>query len=134
MSFSVGVNKLKVDGSCFTCGGGGGGGGSFVTETVSLPDNATTRVDIPSTETRGSYIMIVSSELAGGSTATFNVSSAADALAGNVARVTSSPALTDEWVQVDWQASQVPQLYHQVVKTGGVGATIGYTVTIIAIG
>lgn len=133
MSYGVGINKLKIDGSCFSCGSGGGGGG-FETVTVSLPDNATTRVDIPSTELQGSYIFLVKSVLANGSTATFNISSAADTTAGNIVRVSSAPSLTDEWVQVDWQASTVPQLYHQVTRTGGVGALIEYSVTIITIG
>jgi hypothetical protein len=122
---------VKIDGTC-ACdgGGGGGGGGSGGTDVqVNLPDNAHTRVNIPSTNKQGSYTFIVKSVLANGATGTFNASSSQDTVAGSVVRVTDSKSATNERVQLDFAANQVPQLYHQVLKMGGTGALITYNVT-----
>jgi Tfp pilus tip-associated adhesin PilY1 len=120
---------VKIDGTC-ACDGGGGSGTGGVTVQVGLPDNAHTRVNIPSTNKQGSYTFIVKSVLSNGATGTFNTSSSQDAVAGSVVRVTDSKSITNERVQQDWQPNQVPQLFHQVLKMGGTGAIIFYNVTI----
>lgn len=123
--------KPKIDGSCTTCGGGGGGGGGGGTVvTLSLPDNAMTRVDIPSTALQGSYLFIVKSTDSDGATAVFNASSARDNIAGSVVRVSSSPAIGGEEIQLDWQANAFPQLYHSVLRTVPVPELVEYTVNI----
>jgi hypothetical protein len=124
-----GVGKLKLDGSCQSCGGGGGGGGGTVV-TLSLPDNAMTRVDIPSTDMQGSYLFIVKSTDPDGATAVFSASSARNNTAGSIARITSSPAIGGEEIQLDWQANEVPQLYHSVLRTVPVPELVEYTVNI----
>jgi hypothetical protein len=118
----------KIDGKCSGSGGGGGTGGTVVT--LSLPDNAMTRVDIPSTAMQGSYLFIVKSVLSDGATATFLASSARDNIAGSVVRTSSSPAVGGEEIQLDWQANNVPQLYHSVLRTVPVPTLVEYQVNI----
>jgi hypothetical protein len=120
---------VKIDGTC-ACDGGGSGGSGGVLVQVGLVDNAPTRVNIPSTNKQGSYLFVCKSVLANGATATFNASSSQDAVAGSVVRVTDSASITNERIALDYQANQVPQLYHQVLKTGGTGAIIFYNVII----
>lgn len=127
-----GGKSPKIDGTC-PCGGGGGGGGTGgIIVTLSLPDNAMTRVDIPSTAKQGSYMFIVKSTLADGATATFLASSARDSIAGSVVRTSSSPAIGGEEIQLDWQANAVPQLYHSVLRTVPVPTLVEYQVNIRA--
>lgn len=125
---SFACSRPKIDN---TCPSGGGGGSAGIVVQVSLPDNATTRVNIPSTLMQGTYLFLVKSVALNGATANISATSSQNAVAGSINRLTESKALTDERVQIDWQPNQVPQLYHQVVKTGGVGALIIYNVTIL---
>jgi hypothetical protein len=116
-------------------GGGGVGpvgppGPGLISETVSLPDNATTEVPITSCGTTGSYHILVNSVAVNGATAAFACSKAQVALDGQTERLTNSPASTDERLKLIWRSgANKPALYHDPVKTGGVGAMISYQVT-----
>lgn len=124
---------VKIDGTCACDSSGGGGGSGGVLVQVSLVDNAPTRVNIPSTNRQGSYIFICKSVLSNGATATFNCSSSQDAVAGSVLRVSESASISNERIMLDYAPNQVPQLYHQVPKIGGIGALITYNVIIYTI-
>ena len=59
--------------------------------------------------------------------------SAFDTQAGSITRITSAPSITDETVHIVWNASEKIKLYHDITKTGGIGATIPYLVKVISL-
>ena len=124
--------KTAISKVCYCiCKGGGGGGG--VTEVVQLPDNAMTPVNITLTGLQGTYMLLVEAVLADGAKATFMASSAYDAQAGSIARITNAPSLTDESVHIKWLPNQKIQLFHDITKTGGVGVLLNYNVKILTL-
>jgi hypothetical protein len=116
-------------------GGGGIGpigppGPGLVSETISLPDNVMTEIPIISCGTTGSYHILVNAVVADGATATFSCSKAQVAVDGQTERLTNSPAFTDERLKLVWRSgANKPALYHDPVRTGGVGVMIIYQVT-----
>lgn len=114
------IGDLIIDGSISGAG-----------EIVTLPDNSGIRVDIPSTDARGSYLIIVESLENDGATATFAVSSNEDSSAGVVQRITSIPGALDEEIDVDWLAGEQVQLYHSTTRTGGTGVLLDYSVRVV---
>ena len=122
---------ISVTGSCMSGSGGSGTGGTVVQ--VSLPDNAATPVSIPSTNTVGSYMLLVQPLTYPGATANFVASNADSGFAGSVARLTNSPSPTLEEIDITWTAGNSVQLYHSVTKGGGTGALITYRVLIVTL-
>jgi len=113
----------------YQCDCGGGGGITPVPDMISLPDNMMTQVPIPSTGLQGTFMLIVKSMNADGASATFVASKAFDTqLAGSIARLTSAPSLTGETVHITWAASSKLALYHDTLRTGGIGALVPYDV------
>jgi hypothetical protein len=137
------VKMLNVYNDCCCSGGGGGGvgppgpmgpaGPGLVSETLQLPDNATTKIPITNCTNTGCYKILVASLAANGAIATFDCSKAQDTINGQTERVTNSPALTNERLKLDWTPGQKPVLYHTPTKTGGVGALLSYRVTMMII-
>lgn len=117
-----------------TGGLGCGSASSVVTETVYLPDNALTFVNITNTDDQGSYFIIVEPVAFPGATATFSASSGSSGVIGSVVKHTSSASTTNEVIDIGWPINSPVQLQHSVVKTGGTGADIPYTVRVIKIG
>jgi hypothetical protein len=74
--------------------------------TASLQDDSATPVNIPDTAKRGSYQFIVKSSENDGATAVFHVSSGYDAIDGSVSRLSSSPGINGEEINVIWPANQ----------------------------
>ncbi len=109
------------------------GGSSDIIEVVQLPDNAMTPVEITLTAKQGTYMLLVEAVLADGAKSTFMASSAYDAQAGSIARLTNAPSLTDESVHIKWLPNEKIKLYHDTVKTGGVGALLNYSVKILTL-
>lgn len=97
---------------------------------VNLPDNAMTHVNVPSTAMQGTYMLLVKSANPDGAAATFMAACAYNAQGGSIARLTSAPSITDETVNIAWPMNGTPQLYHDILKTGGTGALIPYNVHI----
>ena len=105
-------------------------GGNIFNEIVNVIDNASTPSNIVNTDFRGSYFIIVESSDQGGACATFVASSRSSDAAGQINRLTESRSVTNERIQAQWTANNRVQLYHQVTKTGGVGANLPYKVVI----
>lgn len=124
--------KTAISKVCYCiCKGGSGGGG--VTEVVQLPDNAMTPAIITLTAKQGTYMLLVEAVLSDGAKATFMASSAYDAQAGSIARITNAPSLTDESVHIKWLSNEKIKLYHDVTKTGGTGVLLNYNVKILTL-
>lgn len=126
--------KTAISKVCYCiCKGGGGGGGGGVIEVVQLPDNAMTPVEITLTAKQGTYMLLVEAVVTNGAKASFMASSAYDAQAGSIARLTNAPSLTDESVYIKWLPNEKIKLFHDVTKTGGVGVLLNYNVKILTL-
>ena len=107
--------------------------GDDALEVVELPDDMMTPVIIQCTELQGTYMLLIESVSPDGAKATFMASSAFDAQAGSIARITNAPSITDESIQIQWNANEKIKLYHDVTKTGGTGALIPYNVKLLTL-
>lgn len=111
----------------------GGSGPTPVVQVVNLPDNAMTRVNVPTTAMQGTYMLLVKSANPDGAAATFMAACAYNAQGGSIARLTSAPSITAETVNIAWPMNGVVQLYHDTLKAGGTGALIPYNVHIYSV-
>lgn len=123
------LRNLTIEGTI----SGGSIAGQWQDTTVSLLDNASTAVAVTGTNQQGSYLLIVKSQASGGATATFACSCNADGTAGQVVRLTTSDATTDEELDADWNTSSGVTLFHDSLKTGGVGASLVYDVKYVGL-
>jgi hypothetical protein len=101
---------------------------SYITETLGLIDNSSTPNIILKTALRGSYSMVVQSELNDGACATFMCSKSRSAIAPSRTRVTSSPGSQGEILDIVWNATEKVKLYHSTPASPGTGATLQYLV------
>ena len=107
-------------------------GSGGITETVLVIDNASTPTSILNTAQQGTYILLVKSTLSNGAGALFMATCATNSNVGNVVRIVNAPSFTNEEISMSWPSSSNLQLYHSIVKTGGTGANISYTIKIIS--
>lgn len=113
----------KLDDYVINNSGGGG-----VSTTVNLLDNANTPVNISSTNMQGSYMFLIKSSSDNGASAVFVGTSATNSTPGNLSRLVNAPSSTNEEINMVWNSSDNPSLFHSVLKTGGTGATVQYNV------
>ena len=102
-------------------------------EYVQLLDNAMTPVEINCSSLQGSYTIMVESALQDGAKSIFMACSAHDAQAGAFTRIASAASLTDETVHLQWNGNEKIKLYHDIVKTGGIGVLLGYNVKVMTL-
>jgi len=101
-----------------------------VTGTVSLVDNdVTSNVQLPGTQTYGSYLVLVSDVNNGGSAATFLITGSV-ARGGSVFRATATAGSSNEHLTISWVQGDYPRLRWMNLPSGASGATYNYRVKV----
>jgi hypothetical protein len=119
------VKNLNVQGAIVTSDVSAPG---FALYEIKLKDNVTTPVNT-GLRYRGAYEIIVESASQTGACASWRIMKSSAASASFVATGTSIESEdSDEKLQISWPAGQAPQLFHEVVKTGGSGVDLVYKI------
>ena len=106
----------------------------FFTADISLIDNASTAVVIPNlTKSRGCVDLQISSTAEGGACWMYRIVNASTLSASFSSFGVSQCSLTDEDLDVSWDASGVIKVFHKVFKTGGSGVAIPYKVKVLSV-
>lgn len=109
------------------------------TEVINLIDNSTTGVEITSTSTSGSYMLLVTAVQTGnllavqgnGSHATFVSSSSG--VGGASSRLSGTKGNGNERIDIEWNTGEKIKLKHAPGKSAGTGALVPYRVKVIRV-
>jgi hypothetical protein len=92
---------------------------------IQVIDNGVAATSVPNTPP-GSYQLVAESVISDGAVVVFFAAKAETSMGGSLVRLVNSNSITDETLQIRWNANQPIKLYHNIPRTGATGAYITY--------